>query len=311
MIKANVTTEEVKRAVTSRIIAGMYPSGRQVPSVREMAQHLGANRNTVNKAYRALEQLGILESQSGRKSFIVAKVPKADGVVHHFRQQALDVIWQAMGAGLSRQHVLDDLVSIVNQVYGIDAVTITFLECNMHDSAALGSALTQLVGIPVEPGLLDDLASGAAELAQRYDLIVTTFHHLAEVDRVFSPFCDNVVGVDTRLSTDVLHELARLPATRFGVICGVENTIQKLRHIICSYHAGSVIESALIDHEDDVRAVGEHCDRLVVTHSCVERVVGLTRRQPDVVVEFRIDEQSVTLLKQRVQEIRQRRRSLT
>jgi len=40
----------------SRIIAGMYPPGTKLPSVRDLAVELGVNPNTVQRAFAALEQ---------------------------------------------------------------------------------------------------------------------------------------------------------------------------------------------------------------------------------------------------------------
>jgi len=307
MIKANVTAEEVKRAIASRISTGMYPSGSQLPPVREMAQELGANRNTVNKAYRALEQMGLLEPKPGRKAFIVGGTPQAEGVLEHFRQQALDAIWQAMASGLPREHVLDELAAIVDKVYGSSQVKVKFLECNPHDSEALGAELSRLAGMPVEAGLLDELDGEGPTITRSYDLIVTTFHHLAEVDRVLDQFRDKVVAVDTRLSSGVMHELARLPADQTGIICGVENTARMLSHIISGYHSDSGVAFALMSDQEAVKRVVEQCEKLVVTYSSVEQLATMTTRRPDVVVEFAIDEQSVALLKERIREARARR----
>jgi DNA-binding transcriptional regulator YhcF (GntR family) len=306
MIKANVTAEEVKRAISSRISTGVYPLGSQLPPVRQLADELGANRNTVNKAYRALEEMGLLDPKPGRKAFVVGKTPHADGVLEYWSRQVRDLVWQAMASGMPRQQVLEELSSIVAIVYGAGQVKVKFLECNLHDSRALGGELASLAGASVDVGLLEELPSDAERIAGSYDLIATTFHHLAEVDRAFSRFATEVVGVDTRLSVDVLHELARLSADHIGVICGVENTARKLSHIISGYHPHSAVESALLDDQLAVIGLTERCDTLVVTHSSVEELGRLVQRQPDVIVEFRIDEQSVSLVKERLQELRTR-----
>lgn len=311
MMRRNVTAEEVRRAITSRISAGVYPSGTQLPPMREMAQELGANRNTVNKAYRALEQSGLLQPKPGRKAFIVGEALRTyvEGAVEHWRRQAHDLVWQAMATGLPRRQVLDDLSSLVIKVYGSRQLRIKFLECNLHDSKALGTELARLADTPVEVSLLDELAVDPG-LGDSYDLIVTTFHHLAEVDRIFKQCPDKVIGVDTRLSVDVLHELARLSSAHIGVICGIKNTVHKLSHIISGYHPGSTVESALLEDQEAVRRLVATCDKLVVTRSSVDQLAVITNRQPDVLVEFRIDEQSITMLKERIQVFRRQQLTL-
>lgn len=46
------------------------PIHQQLPSVRAMAQQLGINPNTVQKAYAALEMNGVLYTVAGRGAFI-------------------------------------------------------------------------------------------------------------------------------------------------------------------------------------------------------------------------------------------------
>ena len=46
-----VTAEEIQQAIINRIMSRQYVSGDRLPSVRDLADELGSNRNTVNKAY--------------------------------------------------------------------------------------------------------------------------------------------------------------------------------------------------------------------------------------------------------------------
>jgi DNA-binding transcriptional regulator YhcF (GntR family) len=310
MIKGNVTAEEVKRAVSGRISSGIYPSGEQLPSVRTLAQELGANRNTVNKAYRALEQVGILQANASRKAFFVGTVPHAGGSVDNFRTQAMEIIWQAMAVGLSRRQVSDHLSSIITEVYGTNDIRLKFLECNTFDSETLGAELTRLSDVYIEPGLLGEL-DAAPMLAQDYDLIVTTLQHIAEVERAVEPFAHKVIGVDIRPSSDVLLELARLSVSPIGLVCGASNSILQLTHMILSYQPDHVIEGALVDDAVAVQRLVERCKALIVTRSSIPAFTLQTRRQPDVVVEFQIDAPSVAMLKRRIHAVRMERSNAT
>lgn len=59
-------TEQVKYAAA----AGTLHSGDQLPSIRDLAEQLRINRNTVSKAYAELEHEGVVETQQGRGVFI-------------------------------------------------------------------------------------------------------------------------------------------------------------------------------------------------------------------------------------------------
>lgn len=50
------------------IVAGTIPDGDELPSRRVLSARLGVNPNTVQKAYRMLEEEGLIESRSGAKS---------------------------------------------------------------------------------------------------------------------------------------------------------------------------------------------------------------------------------------------------
>ncbi|HWQ15184.1 MAG TPA: GntR family transcriptional regulator [Roseiflexaceae bacterium] len=305
MIKDRVTAEEIEAAIANRISGGVYRPGGSIPPLREIAQELGANRNTVNKACRALQAAGILELRAGKKGFFVRRSPAGEGGARRFRKQARELVWQAMAAGVPRDQVLGDLTAIVEQVYGSGEIRVKFYECNLHDSETLGAELARLVGMPLDTGLLDELDTAAEPVAQRYDLIVTTFHHLAAVNRTLVHHLEKIVGVDTRPTPDALLGIARLHSPRVGLVCTLGNTAHMLKHVIYSYHPDCTVEVALIDHSHEVERLVRWCDHLIVTHTCVEALQAITDRAPDVLVEFRIDEQSVAYLRERIHEARQ------
>jgi GntR family transcriptional regulator len=57
----------IKRA----IVAGLISDGDELPSRRYLSTLLGVNPNTVQKAYRMLEEEGLMKSHAGARSYIV------------------------------------------------------------------------------------------------------------------------------------------------------------------------------------------------------------------------------------------------
>ena len=51
-------------------VAGVIADGDELPSRRVLSALLGINPNTVQKAFRLLEDEGLIESRSGAKSFM-------------------------------------------------------------------------------------------------------------------------------------------------------------------------------------------------------------------------------------------------
>ena len=72
------------------IANGKLHRGDQLPTVRSLAQELRVNFNTVARAYRILDESGIISTQQGRGTYIL-EVPPPE-VTESIRSQALDAL---------------------------------------------------------------------------------------------------------------------------------------------------------------------------------------------------------------------------
>ena len=61
--------EQVKDQLRMLVITGAIKSDERLPSVRDMAQSLAINPNTIQRAYRELEREGYIYTISGKGSF--------------------------------------------------------------------------------------------------------------------------------------------------------------------------------------------------------------------------------------------------
>ncbi len=62
----------IKERIKSYIISGIYAADEKLPSVRELAVSMSLNPNTVQRAYRELEDEGFIYSVPGKGSFASA-----------------------------------------------------------------------------------------------------------------------------------------------------------------------------------------------------------------------------------------------
>lgn len=62
--------EQVVDKMKELIVTGILPVEGKIPSVRELAGMLTVNPNTIQKAYRELEQQGYIYTASGLGSFV-------------------------------------------------------------------------------------------------------------------------------------------------------------------------------------------------------------------------------------------------
>jgi GntR family transcriptional regulator len=77
-------TEQIRQMVAS----GELKEGDQLPTVRQLATDLRVNFNTVARAYRLLDEAGLISTQQGRGTYIW-ETPSHEGMVH-LRQHSLD-----------------------------------------------------------------------------------------------------------------------------------------------------------------------------------------------------------------------------
>ena len=68
--------EQIKEKFKELIISGAVNEHDKIPSVRELASSLAINPNTIQRAYKELEEEGFIYSQRAKGSFI-APIKKA------------------------------------------------------------------------------------------------------------------------------------------------------------------------------------------------------------------------------------------
>ncbi len=61
---------QIIKHIKSGIVSGTVKNGDEVPSRRVLSALLGVNPNTIQKAYKMLEDAGLMESRSGAKSYM-------------------------------------------------------------------------------------------------------------------------------------------------------------------------------------------------------------------------------------------------
>jgi DNA-binding transcriptional regulator YhcF (GntR family) len=69
--------EQVRTAIEEAIAAGELAPGARLPTVRALAASLGLAPNTVARAYRELEAVGVLDGRGRRGTFVADRAPAA------------------------------------------------------------------------------------------------------------------------------------------------------------------------------------------------------------------------------------------
>lgn len=105
---------QIKNNYKKMIMSGSLKENEMLPSVRTLAGNLAINVNTVQRAYRELEQEGYIYSVPGKGNF-VAKIDKSiiNKGYNEFRDQLLELMEKAKFLNISKGEVN----KIVNEFY--------------------------------------------------------------------------------------------------------------------------------------------------------------------------------------------------
>ena len=71
--------EQIKDGLRRLVVSGAVKKDEKLPSVRELATSLSINPNTIQKAYRELEQEGYIYTIAGKGSYAAEKADVATG----------------------------------------------------------------------------------------------------------------------------------------------------------------------------------------------------------------------------------------
>ncbi len=102
---------QILRHVKRGIVAGSIRDGDELPSRRVLSALLGVNPNTVQKAYRLLEEEGLIQSHSGAKSCVVLAPGKPEQLRAELMEgDARSIITAMKQMGLTKEeaHALFD-----------------------------------------------------------------------------------------------------------------------------------------------------------------------------------------------------------
>ena len=104
--------EQLEEKLRRLILSGAIAEGEKLPSVRELASQLAINPNTIQRAYRELEQNGFIYSVPGKGSF-AGKLSGVDESRRAELREKLLAIWTEL---LQLGENPENLIALLKQV---------------------------------------------------------------------------------------------------------------------------------------------------------------------------------------------------
>lgn len=100
---------QIVERIKHLVAAGALLPDEQLPTVRQMAADLRINFNTVARAYRILDEAGVISTQQGRGTYVLEPLPPEKAQRLH--QAALDALTRSYLEGVIRMGFEPDEVA--------------------------------------------------------------------------------------------------------------------------------------------------------------------------------------------------------
>ena len=237
---------QVKDNIRRLIIENVWKHGMKIPTERELSKELNVSRNTISVAYQELESEGILICQQGRGTFVA----EADEALkkESRKERLVKVVDICLDEGLSLGFSMDEILAIMyvrarEKKDILSSVKVFFIECNKEQMEYISKQLSLKLSILVEPILLDDITHNPAKyavLADKADIIVTTFFHYNQVKALQVFAQREIIPIALSPHLETIVKIARFPSEeKVALICQSEIFANKIK---------SSIQSAGIHH---------------------------------------------------------------
>lgn len=106
--------EQIVDGIKAMIISGEYSADEKLPSVRDLSAQLTVNPNTIQKAFKALEQQGWIYTVTGRGCFVSESAKTIDRAqTAHLFDNIANSVKELLYLGLSIeeiQKIVDDMI---------------------------------------------------------------------------------------------------------------------------------------------------------------------------------------------------------
>lgn len=106
---------QIIKKIKSDIVAKNLKNGDPLPSRRELAVSLEINPNTVQKAYKILEDEGILVTEHNSKSLVSVNAPKLEKIKNELAYESVKIFSNAMR---EMNMDKDDAIALLNEIWG-------------------------------------------------------------------------------------------------------------------------------------------------------------------------------------------------
>lgn len=285
------TVEEVYTSLLERIGSGAIEVGAKLPSCRALADEMGSNPSTVNRAIRRLARHGLVRTEPRRGTFLVnaGALPKmSSGEAEQEVRRAVQLARRAGFGAASIREMYESALGLGGRQVG----AIGFIECNNYDLHRMTTLIENTTGVALKPVLLDELSD---DWRSEYDVLATPMFHLADLAEKGVDL-NEVVELNFVPSSTALRELATIHSSAaVAVVAPTERGVERMKALVSQYCSGAI--EATSDRRNAVLAKAD-----VIIHPAAIDLdsLGLSGVKREILIDWELDPTSATTFAGRV-----------
>jgi GntR family transcriptional regulator len=241
MIEIKVSNEaktpiytQIANQLKDKINSGELGKGDVLQGRQALAKQLNVNINTINHAYRILENEGYIYSRRGIGSFVNIKIERKakTALPGEIQDKLNDLKRKTLASGCTAEEFKNIIQNFLKSESEPLLPKAVFVECHEVWTNDQAIRLQNELGIEVKPVVMPDRKTNMEEVIREIknaDIVITTHVHFGEV-REIAGTEKYVSPLDMHLSYELITELGEIKESRIGVPFLKPITIKRLNH---------------------------------------------------------------------------------
>lgn len=303
--------EQIALQLKYQIFNGELERGAKLPSVRELASLLNINRHTISRAYKDLEDEGLIVTRQSLGTFVNEdlELPQKKDVTKFINtiRQAIEI---SNSLGFTTREFLDTAHSLYLKELNDRKIKGLFVECNNSALRQYIEDIRKELDLDIEGCLLSDIEEGKISNGKlnEYDLIMTTVGHYPSLKRVIKN-SDNIYAINFGPYLQILNEIKDLPKeSNIGIVCISETGAIGLKQVLIDLGIvqGFILEESTKNLEN-VKKLANEVDLLIVSKYALQENMEFFSTLPNRIVEYSnvLQDTSIRMLEEVINHIKQ------
>ncbi|WP_170176137.1 GntR family transcriptional regulator [Lentzea flaviverrucosa] len=293
---------QIRDQIVAAIASGQLSRGDRLPTIRQLAEFLGINRNTVAQGYRQLEAEGYVSTRAGGGTTVAETAATADALrAGALRELVATALRTAEAAGFdarefaelayyqSAQQPLRPWILVVDEYDGELASLSDAVRAALPDSTVHGMTLADLASLTV---------SDRAARLRRFDFALVPFYCLEHVNSLLAGADLPTLAAGVGPSLKVLQRIRETSADkRVAIVCSEPEGPSYMER---SLRRAEVIP-AEVRHahlgQDSLAAVLLDADLVIASEGSVDTVRGLVDAEKVITYSNILSEESLATIR--------------